>query len=100
LDEFIAERADDGSRTGDGTFVSQPRSFLIIGSLGQLKGTDGGAIDDKVHSFELFRRNVVQPEIITFDELLARAEWHVKLAEEQAQSEASEADEVDDCSPF
>jgi len=96
LDEFIAERADDGSRTGDGTFVSQPRSFLIIGSLTQLKGSSGGAIDDKVHSFELFRRNVVQPEIITFDELLARAEWHVKLAEEQAQSQASEAYEVDD----
>lgn len=95
LGEFIAERAEDGSRTGDGTFVSQPRSFLIVGSLAQFRGSDGGAIDDKVHSFELFRRNVVQPEIITFDELLARAEWHVKLAEEQSQRGAAESGEVD-----
>jgi antiviral defense system Shedu protein SduA len=100
LGEFIAELGDDGSRTGDGTFVSQPRSFLIVGSLGQLKGSLGGAIDDKVHSFELFRRNVVQPEIITFDELLARAEWHVKLAAEWARTETSAADEVDDGWPF
>jgi len=33
----------------------------------------------------LFRRNLHEPEVITFDELLARAEWHVKLAENQAE---------------
>lgn len=66
------------------TFIVRPRSFLIVGSLSQLLGDGGGPIDDKVHSFELFRRNLHEPEVITFDELLARAEWHVKLAEEQA----------------
>jgi len=84
LGEFVEDRAKDGSRTGTGTFITQPRAFLIAGCLSQLTGTSGGVIDDKVHSFELFRRNLAHPEVITFDELLARAEWHVKLAEEQA----------------
>jgi len=85
IGEFVEELADDGSRTGSGTFITQPRAYLVVGSLGQLEGASGGPIDDKVHSFELFRRNMTHPEIITFDELLARAEWHVKLAEEQAE---------------
>jgi hypothetical protein len=32
----------------------------------------------------LFKMNLYEPEILTFDELLARAEWHVQLAEDQA----------------
>lgn len=83
LAEFIEDRADDGSRIGQGTFITQPKAYLVVGSLEELTGTCGGPIDDKVHSFELFRRNVTHPEIITFDELLAKAEWHVKLAEER-----------------
>lgn len=83
LGEYIADRADDGSRTSTGTFITQPRAYLIAGCLSQLEGSGGGAVDDKVHSFELFRRNLMHPEVITFDELLARAEWHVKLAEDQ-----------------
>lgn len=84
LREYIEDRAGDGSRTGTGTFVVQPRSYLIVGSLNQLLGAGGGPVDDKVHSFELFRRNLHEPEVITFDELLARAEWHVSLAEHHA----------------
>jgi hypothetical protein len=87
LGEYIEDLAEDGSRTGTGTFIVRPRSFLIVGSLTQLLGNSGGPIDDKVHSFELFRRNLHEPEIITFDELFARAEWHVKLAEKQASGE-------------
>lgn len=99
LGEFVEDRADDGSRTGEGTFITQPKAYLIIGSLEQLNGSSGGPVDDKVHSFELFRRNITHPEIITFDELLARAEWHVKLAEDQADEESSSLDEFDD-NPF
>lgn len=83
LGEYIEDRAHDGARTGTGTFITQPRAFLIVGQLSQLQGDSGGANDDKVHSFELFRRNLNHPEIITFDELLARAEWHITLAKEQ-----------------
>ena len=85
LGDYIEDRAGGGSRAGTGTFIVRPRSFLIVGSLEQLLGQSGGPIDDKVHSFELFRRNLHEPEVITFDELLARAEWHVKLAENQAE---------------
>lgn len=82
LGAFVEGRADDGSRTNEGTFITQPKAYLVIGSLEELTGA-GGPVDDKVHSFELFRRNVTHPEIITFDELLAKAEWHVRLAEDQ-----------------
>ncbi len=92
LGEYIPDRADDGSRTSTGTFITQPRAYLIVGCLSQLEGSGGGAIDDKVHSFELFRRNLTHPEVITFDELLARAEWHVKLAEDQEDFEESRAE--------
>lgn len=88
LGEYIEDRAVDGSRTGGGTFITQPKAYLIVGSLKELLGSGSGPIDDKVHSFELFRRNITHPEIITFDELLARAEWHVKFTE----SKATEAD--------
>lgn len=87
LGEFVEDRADDGSRISEGTFITQPKAYLVAGSLDELTGNGGGPIDDKVHSFELFRRNVTHPEIITFDELLARAEWHVKLAEERTEGE-------------
>lgn len=91
LGEYLEDTADDGSRMGTGTFITQPRAYLVAGRLDQLHGRNG-PIDDKVHSFELFRRNLAHPEVISFDELLARAEWHVKLAEEQA----GEADNEDD----
>jgi hypothetical protein len=87
LGEYIEDKAEDGSRAGTGTFLVRPRSYLIVGCLSQLLGTAGGPIDDKVHSLELFRRNLHEPEIITFDELLARAEWHVKVAEGQSSEE-------------
>jgi hypothetical protein len=53
---------------------------VIVGSLAQLTGDGGGPIPDKVRSFELFRRNLHEPEVLTFDELVARAEWHVEAA--------------------
>jgi len=69
-----------GAETGEATWLVRPRSFLIIGHLDELRGTTG-VHASKHQSFELYRRNLYEPEIITFDELLARAEWHVELAE-------------------
>lgn len=84
LGDYIQDQGDDGSMLGSGTFILRPRCFVIVGSLTELTGEQGGPVPDKVRSFELFRRNLQEPEVITFDELLARAEWHVKLAETQA----------------
>lgn len=77
--ERLASLAPDGSEIpGDFTYLIQPRSFLVIGRLDELTGDAGGDHIDRIRSFELFRRNTNQPEIVTYDELLARAEWIVE----------------------
>jgi hypothetical protein len=70
----------EGAETGDEAFLVRPRSYLIVGNLSQLMGSGDSVHVEKHRSFELFRRNLYEPEVITFDELLARAEWHVSLA--------------------
>lgn len=67
---------------GSFTYLLRPRSFVILGQLAELTGTAGGDHQDKVRSFELFRRQLQEPELITFDEVLARAEWTLQLAED------------------
>jgi hypothetical protein len=68
---------DHGAPTGEVLQTIEPRSFLVTGSLGQLM-TEHGVHQDKFRSFELFRRNIVRPEIITFDELYHRARFIVE----------------------
>ncbi|MEM6327188.1 MAG: Shedu immune nuclease family protein [Bacteroidota bacterium] len=53
-----------------------PKGILIIGTTTQLDSVA------KRTSFELFRRNLRNPEIITFDELIERAK-HLLLNEEK-----------------
>ena len=84
LGDYIRDVSDDGELLATGTFILQPRSYLIVGSLDQLTGDGGGPIPDKVRSFELFRRSLHEPEVITFDELVARADWQVEAAGHQA----------------
>jgi len=74
----LADVDESGAGTGEHTYLVRPRSFLIVGSLDQLRG-EAGVHRAKYESFELYRRNLYEPEVITFDELLARAEWHVTL---------------------
>lgn len=61
-----------GELTGEEVFNFQPKSFLIIGKLKELENNQS-----KYRSFELFRRNINSPEIITFDELYERAKYIV-----------------------
>lgn len=77
----LADKDADGVETGENTYVVRPRSYLIVGSLDQLR-TPSGVNKAKFESFELYRRNLYEPEIVTFDELLARAEWQCTLLEE------------------
>jgi len=65
-----------GAPTGEEVFLYQPRSFLVIGSLAQFQ-TPNGINEEKYSSFELFRRHISAPEIITFDELYERARFIV-----------------------
>lgn len=52
-------------------YTCQPRGILVIGNTSQLNNRD------KKHTFELYRRNLFNPEIITFDELYERAKFIV-----------------------
>ncbi len=64
----------EGDPTGEFLFNVMPRSFLVIGSLRQFL-SEHGTNDAKYRSFELYRKNTQQPEIITFDELYERARF-------------------------
>ena len=58
----------DGAPTGEQVFLCTPRSFLIVGSLMEFH-QENGINEQKYSSFEVFRRNLNNPEVITFDEL-------------------------------
>jgi len=72
----IQLKDNNGDLTGEEIFNFQPKSFLIIGKLDEFKN-EYGVNSDKYRSFELFRKNIVSPEIITFDELYERAKYIV-----------------------
>lgn len=81
IGDHLADVAEDGSdMPGQFTYLIRPRSYLIIGRLDELIGMAGGDHRDKIRSFELYRRHLDEPEVITYDELLARAEWFVDNA--------------------
>jgi hypothetical protein len=63
---------NNGDLTGEQLYLYQPKSFLLIGSLKEFMKNDN-INEDKFSSFELFRRNMFNPEIITYDELYERA---------------------------
>tara|TARA_R110002051_G_scaffold320520_1_gene405957 strand:- start:1120 stop:2202 length:1083 start_codon:yes stop_codon:yes gene_type:complete len=71
----------DGNDLGGNIYAVEPRSYLIIGNLGQI-----AANDDKVACFELYRRNVRSPEIVTFDELYYRARCIVENVSQEMQT--------------
>lgn len=60
----------------------EPKGILVIGNTSQL-------VDhEKRNTFELFRRNIYNPEILTFDELLERAMFIVRHHEEKSEGNA------------
>lgn len=61
-----------GFPTKDSIFNFRPRSILVIGNLSEFQGENGPAVD-RFRTFEMYRRNLVCPEIITYDELFDRA---------------------------
>ncbi len=53
-------------------FTVNPRGILVIGNTKELDNRN------KIETFESFRRNISNPEIITFDELYERAKFIVQ----------------------
>jgi len=74
--DSIQIKDNKGFKTGEELFNYQPKSFLIIGKLDEFMN-DYGINEDMYRSFELFRKNITSPEIITFDELYERAKYIV-----------------------
>ena len=71
---------EDGNPTGEEIYNYQPKSYLVIGNLDEFR-SENGVNKNKYRSFELFRKNISNPEIITFDELFDRAKYIVKKNE-------------------
>ena len=72
LGRRVTPRDADGNPTGEVAFLMRPRSVVVAGNLNEFIA-DKGINDQKFGSFELYRRQLVAPEIITFDELFQRA---------------------------
>lgn len=66
-----------GNPTGEEAYNYLPKSYLVIGSLGEF-ANDHGVNEDQYRSFELYRKNIIAPEILTFDELYERTKYIVQ----------------------
>lgn len=69
-----------GNPTGEEAVVARPRSVVVCGSLSEFV-TDNGINHDRFRSFELYRRHLVSPDVVTFDELYERARLIVESSE-------------------
>lgn len=78
---------------GRGIEVTQPKGILLVGHLGQLD------TEDKRASFERFRRNLWNPEVLTYDELLARARFLVDQGASERAAETGHSSNVDGSEP-
>jgi hypothetical protein len=82
-----------GNPTGETIFNFDPRAYLVIGSLAEFE-TQHGTNEAKFRSFELFRRNIRRPEVITFDELLHRARFIVEHESTVVEADTRDDDDV------
>ena len=74
----VFEPKDSTGKTLDQIYQHQPRAILIAGSLREFVD-DGQVLAWNYRTFEIFRRNIISPEIMTFDELYARAKHVIGL---------------------
>lgn len=101
IGDYLPSKDDDGANMpSEGTYLFHPRAYLIIGTLAELHGSEGGDHVDKIRSFELFRRSISDIEILTYDELLARAEWMTGTllpnSNEMTSDDSTDAKDVED----
>lgn len=73
--EVIELNDGEGNRTQEEVFNISPKCFLVIGSMQNDFLDENGRVlnPNKLSCFEMFRKNVLTPEIITFDQLYLRA---------------------------
>jgi len=75
---------DDGFPSGEEVFNFSPRSFVVVGSLGEFR-REQGVSEDRLRAFELYRTHLHQPEVYTFDEIFERARHIVDAGGSPAQ---------------
>lgn len=74
-------RDAEGFETDVVAELCRPRSVLVVGRLDSLCDAEGRPHRGRFRSFESFRRSLREPEVITFDELIDRAEAAVTLGD-------------------
>ena len=100
----LEPKDDLGNPTGELAYLYNPKSYLIIGCLEEFQH-DRGINEEKFRSFELYRRNIINPEIITFDELYERAKHIVHHSGGDIEARATPTEDdgtlaLDDDLPF
>jgi len=76
IQDSVRLKDKEGYFSGEEIFNFNPKAYLIIGKLDEFTKNQE-VHHNKYRSFELFRKNVNSPEIITFDELYERAKFIV-----------------------
>lgn len=79
-----SQRETNEDLAAERIFTYEPKAILVIGTTAQLDDRNRRA------SFELFRRNLHNPEILIYDELLARARFVVNVEEAEEQGDDPE----------
>ena len=82
LSTSIQIKDDESNPVGKPAFNYLPKAYLVIGTLSEFV-IDNTMNEEKYSSFELSRRNLSNPEIITFDELYERAKFIVATSEQK-----------------
>jgi len=68
--------ANDGSATGVDFSTTRPHQVLLIGNLKEFRGSHG-ANGEMMESFELYRKSLIDVNVMTYDELYERARFLV-----------------------
>jgi len=73
----------------DNIYTVEPKGILVIGNTAEFQKHES-----KLNCFEIFRRNLHNPEVITFDELYERAKFIVKNKNQSDKTEILNHEEV------
>jgi len=80
---------EEGEPVGSSAYLFTPRAYVVVGNLAEFIGEHGVNLQ-KLGSFELFRRGLVTPEIVTYDELLERARNIVEYTQHEYETSADQ----------
>jgi len=86
--DILPGRDAEGNATGEDAVIARPRSVVVCGSLSEFVGVHG-INHPRFRSFELYRRHLISPDIITFDELYERAKLIVESVDEASQASSA-----------